>query len=109
MLRDAMVREGLSREEAMQRFWALGSRGLLTEERASELRDFQVPYARPTGETAGWAGAGGSIGLEEVVARARPTILIGTPTQAGGFSEPIGRTMAASAQGPGLLPLSHPT
>ncbi len=109
MLRDAMVREGLSREEAVQRFWALGSRGLLTEERASELRDFQVPYARPAGETAGWAGPSGSIGLAEVVARAQPTILIGTSTQPGAFSEPIVRTMAASAERPVILPLSNPT
>jgi malate dehydrogenase (oxaloacetate-decarboxylating) len=109
MLRDAMVREGLSRQEAVQRFWALGSRGLLTEERATELRDFQVPYARPTGETAGWAGPSGSIGLAEVVARARPTILIGTSTQPGAFSEPIVRTMAAAAERPIILPLSNPT
>ncbi|HSU00204.1 MAG TPA: NAD-dependent malic enzyme [Geodermatophilus sp.] len=109
MLRDAMVREGLSREEATQRFWALGSRGLLTEERAPELRDFQVPYARPAGETAGWAAADGSIGLAEVVARAQPTILIGTSTQPGAFSEPIVRTMAASAERPVILPLSNPT
>jgi malate dehydrogenase (oxaloacetate-decarboxylating) len=109
MLRDAMVREGLSREEATQRFWALGSRGLLTEERAPELRDFQVPYARPAGETAGWAAADGSIGLAEVVARARPTILIGTSTQPGAFSEPVVRTMAASAERPVILPLSNPT
>ncbi|MGY1763672.1 NAD-dependent malic enzyme [Geodermatophilus sp. SYSU D00779] len=109
MLRDAMVREGLSREEATQRFWALGSRGLLTEERAAELRDFQVPYTRRAGETAGWAGADGSIGLAEVVARARPTILIGTSTQPGAFSEPIVRTMAASAERPVILPLSNPT
>jgi malate dehydrogenase (oxaloacetate-decarboxylating) len=109
MLRDAMVREGLSREEATQRFWALGSRGLLTEERAPELRDFQVPYARPAGETAGWAAADGSIGLAEVVARAQPTILIGTSTQPGAFSEPIVRTMAASAERPIILPLSNPT
>ncbi|WP_448638539.1 NAD-dependent malic enzyme [Geodermatophilus sp. URMC 63] len=109
MLRDAMVREGLSREEATQRFWALGSRGLLTEERAAELRDFQVPYARPAGETAGWAGADGAIGLAEVVARARPTILIGTSAQPGAFSEPIVRTMAASADRPVILPLSNPT
>ncbi len=109
MLRDAMVREGLSREEAVQRFWALGSRGLLIEERASELRDFQVPYARPTGETAGWAGPGGSIGLAEVVSRAQPTILIGTSAQPGAFSEPIVRTMAASAERPVILPLSNPT
>ena len=109
MLRDAMVREGLSREEATQRFWALGSRGLLTEERAPELRDFQVPYARPAGETAGWAAADGAIGLAEVVARARPTILIGTSTQRGAFSQPIVRTMAASAERPVILPLSNPT
>ena len=109
MLRDAMVREGLSREEATQRFWALGSRGLLTEERAPELRDFQVPYARPAGETAGWAAADGAIGLAEVVARTRPTILIGTSTQRGAFSEPIVRTMAASAERPVILPLSNPT
>ena len=109
MLRDAMVREGSSREEATQRFWALGSRGLLTEERAPELRDFQVPYARPAGETAGWAAADGAIGLAEVVARARPTILIGTSTQRGAFSEPIVRTMAASAERPVILPLSNPT
>ena len=109
MLRDAMVREGLSRKEATQRFWALGSRGLLTEERAPELRDFQVPYARPAGETAGWAAADGSIGLAEVVARAQPTILIGTSTQPGAFSEPIVRTMAASAERPVILPLSNPT
>jgi malate dehydrogenase (oxaloacetate-decarboxylating) len=109
MLRDAMVREGLSREEAVQRFWALGSRGLLTEEVASRLRDFQVPYARPAGETAGWAGPHGSIGLAEVVARAQPTILIGTSTQPGAFSEPIVRTMAATADRPVILPLSNPT
>jgi len=109
MLRDAMVREGLTREEATQRFWALGSRGLLTEERAPELRDFQVPYARPAGETAGWAAADGAIGLAEVVARARPTILIGTSTQPGAFSEQIVRTMAASTERPVILPLSNPT
>jgi malate dehydrogenase (oxaloacetate-decarboxylating) len=43
------------------------------------------------------------------VARARPTILIGTSTQPGAFSEPIVRTMAASAERPVILPLSNPT
>ena len=96
MLRDAMVREGLSEEEATRRFWGLGRRGLLTDDQGAGLRDFQVPYARPAGEVAGWAGPTGAIGLAEVVARARPTILIGTSTQAGAFTEQIVRTMAAA-------------
>ena len=109
MLRDAMVREGLSEEEAVRRFWGLGRRGLLTDDQGAGLRDFQVPYARPAGEVAGWAGPTGAIGLAEVVARARPTILIGTSTQAGAFTEQIVRTMAAEVERPIILPLSNPT
>jgi malate dehydrogenase (oxaloacetate-decarboxylating) len=109
MMRDAMVREGLSPEEATRRFWALDRKGLLTDDRTSSMRDYQVPYAWPADEVAGWAGPGGGIGLAEVVANARPTILIGTSTQAGAFSEPIVRTMAAHVERPIILPLSNPT
>ena len=51
--------------------------------------DFQQPYARRRAEVAGWAGgeAGGRIGLAEVVARVQPTMLIGTSTHAGAFTE----------------------
>ena len=58
MMRDAMVREGLSHEEATRRFWALDSRGLLTDDHADQLYDFQLPYARPAAEVAGWARQG---------------------------------------------------
>ena len=54
MMRDVMVREGLSHEEATRRFWALGSRGLLVDDNP-RLRDFQVPYARPAAEVTGWS------------------------------------------------------
>jgi malate dehydrogenase (oxaloacetate-decarboxylating) len=109
MMRDAMVREGLSTEEATRSFWALDRKGLLTDDRSSSLRDYQVPYARPSGEVAGWAGPNGVIGLAEVVANARPTVLIGTSTQAGAFSEQIVRTMAGHVERPVILPLSNPT
>ena len=109
MMRDAMVREGLSPEEATRRFYALDRKGLLTDDRASTMRDYQVPYAHPAGEVAGWAGPGGAIGLAEVVANARPTILIGTSTQAGAFTEQIVRTMAGQVERPIILPLSNPT
>ena len=109
MMRDAMVREGLSVEEATRCFWALDRKGLLTEDRAAGMRDYQVPYAWPTAEVSGWAGPSGVIGLAEVVAHAAPTVLIGTSTQAGAFSEPIVRDMAAHVERPIILPLSNPT
>src|SRR4030095_2293101 len=86
MLRDVMVREGLPLEEASRRFYALGRNGLLTDDQTAGMYDFQVPYARPADEVAGWATAagGGGICLAEVVANVRPTMLIGTSTQARG-------------------------
>jgi malate dehydrogenase (oxaloacetate-decarboxylating) len=109
MVRDAMVEEGLSAEEATRRFWALDRKGLLTDDRTAGMRDFQVPYAHPAGDVAGWAGPDGAIRLAEVVANARPTVLIGTSTQPGAFSEPIVRRMAAAVERPIILPLSNPT
>ena len=106
---DAMVRDGLSRQEALGRFWALDRWGLLTEGRAEPQFDFQRPYARPAGEVAHWATGDGGVGLAEVVARVRPTMLIGTSTQGGAFTEDIVRTMASATDRPIIMPLSNPT
>ena len=90
-------REGLSPEEATRRFWALGSRGLLTDDRAAPIRDFQVAL-RPPGRRGRRLGGPGrrAIGLAEVVAKVQPTMLIGTSTQTGAFTEAIVRDMAAA-------------
>ena len=50
MMRDQMVREGLSHEEATRRFYALGRHGILGDDRREHLLDFQQPYARPWDE-----------------------------------------------------------
>jgi malate dehydrogenase (oxaloacetate-decarboxylating) len=109
MLRDQMVREGLSQEEATHRFWALGRRGILADDRLEHLRDFQVPYARAWSEVADWSPAGTRPGLAEVVRQVQPTMLIGTSTQAGAFTEQIVRDMAAHCSRPIIMPLSNPT
>jgi malate dehydrogenase (oxaloacetate-decarboxylating) len=110
VLRQVMISEGLRPDEASSRFFALGSKGLLSGGYPGTLRDFQVPYARPAAEVASWQRDGeGRIGLAEVVARARPTMLIGTSTQPGAFSEAIVTHMAAHARRPIIMPLSNPT
>jgi malate dehydrogenase (oxaloacetate-decarboxylating) len=111
MMRDVMVREGLKPEEATRRFYPLGRGGLLTEDGKDTIRDFQLPYTRSTGEVADWSRgrAGEGISLADVVTNARPTMLIGTSTQAGAFTEAIVRDMASSVERPIIMPLSNPT
>jgi malate dehydrogenase (oxaloacetate-decarboxylating) len=110
VLRQVMIAEGLSPDDATRCFYALGSRGLLTSDYPGTLRDFQVPYARPAAEVSDWLrDAEGRIGLAEVVARSRPTMLIGTSTQPDAFTEAIVTEMAAHAERPIIMPLSNPT
>jgi malate dehydrogenase (oxaloacetate-decarboxylating) len=109
-LRDAMTSDGLDSAAARARLWCLDRYGLLTDDMTG-MRDFQVPYARPAAEVRDWRGYGtaSGIGLAEVVARVHPTILIGTSTQRGAFTEPIVREMAAHVDRPVILPMSNPT
>jgi len=101
-VRDAMVRDGLSWESANRRFWCIDRNGLLVDD-MEELSDFQRPYARPAEEKN--AGSG----LAEVVRQVHPTILIGTSTVAGAFTEDIVKDMAAHVERPVILPMSNPT
>jgi malate dehydrogenase (oxaloacetate-decarboxylating) len=109
MMRDQMVREGLPPEEATRRFWALGRSGIIADDRLERLYDFQVPYARPWDEVKDWGAPGARPELADVVRQVRPTMLIGTSTQAGAFSERIVRDMAAHTTRPIIMPLSNPT
>ena len=109
MMVDVMVREGLSLEEARRRFWATDRSGLITDDPSTSKRDFQVPYARPVAEVAGWSSDGKSIGLADIVRNAEPTMLIGTSTQPAAFNEQIVKQMASKVQRPIIMPLSNPT
>jgi len=110
-LRDAMVREGLAPAESVRRFWCLGRQGLLTADLGPSLRDFQVPYARPTEEVRGWHRGSPQAGIDlaEVVRQVHPTMLIGVSTVPNAFTEAIVREMAAHAERPVIFPLSNPT
>ena len=106
-IRLVMVRDGLSEDEAMRRFWCVDRQGLLVDDMDS-LRDFQTTYARPRSEVADW-GADGTIGLLEVVEKVHPTIIVGTSTVGGAFTEQVIRAMAKGVERPLIFPLSNPT
>lgn len=108
LLVSKMVSEGLTREQALERFWGLGSRGLLRE--GMKVRDFQAPFARSADDLADWTlDVPDHYELADVVRNVQPTILIGTSAQAGDFSEAIVRDMASHCERPIILPLSNPT
>ena len=110
-IRDAMVREGLSKEDAARRFWCVDRQGLLTADLTGGLYDHQVTYARPPAESKGWKhdANGNGVGLAEVVHRVQPTMLIGASTVSGSFTEAIVKDMAAHTGRPIIFALSNPT
>jgi len=109
-IRDAMVREGLSKEDAARRFWCVDRQGLITADMGGRLQDFQVTYARPPAESKGWKhdGNGNGVRLAEVVHRVNPTMLIGASTAPGSFTEAIVKDMAAHTDRPIIFALSNP-
>ena len=108
-LRAQLLTDGLSPQEASAHFWALDRPGLLTSD-LTGLSDVQQNLARDPADVAGWQrGPGGGIGLAEVVARVHPTILIGTSTRSGAFTEQIVKEMASHVERPVILPMSNPT
>jgi malate dehydrogenase (oxaloacetate-decarboxylating) len=105
----AMVRDGMSGDEARRRLWCLGSHGLLVEGMAAGMREFQRAYARTEREVRTWQCDGGEIGLLEVVRAVQATVLIGCAAQPSSFTEEVVREMAAHADRPIIFALSNPT
>ena len=97
-IRDAMVREGCPRKRPG--VFGAWTAGLLTDDMGDRLRDHQMSYARPAAEVKRWSARNGRLSLAEVVRQVRPTMLIGTSTVAGAFTEEIVREMASHTDRP---------
>lgn len=109
-LRNAMMREGLSKEEAAKRIWCVDLGGLLTAGMEPQLGEHQMVYARTAAEGKSWRSDanGAGVNLAEVVRHVNPTMLIGASGSAGAFTEEIVREMAAHCERPIILVLSTP-
>lgn len=105
MLFDELVREGLSEKEARKHFYLVDKQGLLFED-TEGLTQGQKAFVRKRCE---FDNADELTNLEAVVKAVHPTVMIGTSTQPGTFTESIVKEMAAHTKRPVIFPLSNPT
>ena len=95
--------QGLSSEEAKQHIYLVDKQGLLTND-MTDLTEGQQFFARSASDLQVPLPT-----LQAAVSAIQPTILIGTSTQAGAFTEEIVKEMAAHTKRPIIFPLSNPT
>ncbi|RBT61185.1 malolactic enzyme [Enterococcus hirae] len=105
ILLDEMIRQGVSEEEARKYFYQVDKQGLLFED-TEGLTPGQIPFARKRSE---FTNSAELTTLEAVVKEIHPTIMIGTSTQPGAFTEEIVKEMASYTPRPIIMPLSNPT
>ncbi|MGR3808071.1 malolactic enzyme [Pasteurella testudinis] len=100
-----MLQHGLSEAQARAKFYMVDVQGLLFDD-MDDLTPEQRPFARKRTE---FANSEQLTTLEAAVKAVRPTILVGTSTQGGAFTESIVKEMAAHTERPIIFPLSNPT
>ncbi len=102
---DELMQAGLTEEEAKQHFYAVDKQGLLFDD-TEGLTPAQKTFTRKRSE---FSNADELTNLEAVVKAVHPTVMIGTSTQPGTFTESIIKEMAAHTERPIIFPLSNPT
>jgi malate dehydrogenase (oxaloacetate-decarboxylating) len=105
-IRDAMVDDGATVEQATSQIWAIDRQGLLFDD-MDDLRDFQVPYAKNRQQLG--IKAGERVELIDAVKLASPTALLGCSAVFGAFTREVVEAMTASCEHPMIFPLSNPT
>ncbi len=95
----AMVKEGLSLEQARSKVYMFDINGLLETTRR-DLVDFQKPYAHKHAPTRDFVAA-----IESI----KPTTIIGVSTVGGAFTQKVIEAMSRINERPVVLALSNPT
>lgn len=102
---EEMLLQGLTPQEAQDRFYLVDQQGLLFED-SDALTPQQNLFTRKRTE---FADSHDLDTLEKVVKAIHPTILVGCSTVGGAFTENIVKEMAAHTERPIVFPLSNPT
>ena len=108
LLTTAMLKEGLTAEEARKRIWLFDSKGLVTAAR-TDLGEQKQRYAHdgPDGMTTN--STTDITTLEGAVRAVSATALIGTSTMPKAFTQEVIEGMAANTARPIIFPFSNPT
>jgi malate dehydrogenase (oxaloacetate-decarboxylating) len=105
----ALIKEGLSEEEAISRIFTLDSRGLIMKEREG-LDEYKKLFATPRSVTSEWKVADSNhITMAELINNFRITVLIGTSGQPNSFTPEMVADMQRYTKRPVIFPLSNPT
>ncbi|WWC94900.1 hypothetical protein V866_001751 [Kwoniella sp. B9012] len=112
-LRDAIVLESsddqkADSKKASSQFWLMDKHGLIKKSLGKgKIRDeIEDDFIRTEEE---WGSGNEENGLLEVVKKVKPTVLIGTSTHAGAFTEEVVEEMSKHVDRPIIFPLSNPT
>jgi len=108
-MKAALAEAGLTSQEVHGCLAVMDSRGLLVDDQA--FRDaYKTELAWEASLAATYdLGDPAHRQLEDVVARYKPTVLIGTSGQAGAFTENMAKIMMEATERPIILPFSNPT
>jgi malate dehydrogenase (oxaloacetate-decarboxylating) len=105
----ALLDQGVSSQDAHRQIYLVDIHGLI-HFNTPGVDAGQKPFAKTSEEIQGWSVRNGEhITLQEVVANAKPTVLIGVSAQGGAFSQSIIEEMHKHTQRPIVFPLSNPT
>jgi malate dehydrogenase (oxaloacetate-decarboxylating)(NADP+) len=99
LLCSAMVKEGVTLEQARAKVYMFDLNGLL-EDKRTDLVDFQKPYAHRHAATRDFVAA-----IEDI----KPTTIIGVSTVGGTFTQKVIESMSRINGRPVVLALSNPT
>lgn len=100
-----MVSEGLTPEEAYKHFFMIDKQGLLFDD-MEDLTPAQKPFAKKRED---FVDCGDMTSLLNVIKTVKPTILVGTSTDAGAFTKEVVEAMCENTERPVIFPISNPT
>ncbi len=106
-IRDGMIKEGLTEEEARRQLFVMDGRGLVVDGITSD--SYKVSVSQYEDTYADWDYAGELPQLMDVVENGKPTVLLGLTGIQGLFNRPIIECMARNTERPIIFPLSNPT
>lgn len=105
----ALIQNGLSETEAIQRFCLIDRYGLITAAQM-HLTPLQKKYAKESHEIKNYnKDDAGLISLLETITQFKPTVLIGCSGVANAFDEASIKKMNELSHRPLIMPLSNPT